>query len=187
MHKFTPVAAPLSCVALAGCTPLPPLVTGPAATLNVHIKNDVGGRFLSRSGTADAFANPQCERGRQVANNNSMPNDGVLPPVQIPAGAPFTFAAALMNYHVFQGFAGCTVTLTFVPEVGVSYQARLTGRDDARRCDMVITNDAGAEVPATSNEYSCHYTFAGNVRSGFGWTKDLLDRTTFYNEDSFKD
>ncbi|MCE3604500.1 hypothetical protein LXA47_12890 [Massilia sp. P8910] len=161
-------ALPFLLASLTGCiTYAPP--SGPTASLGMYFDNDSSGHM--RTGTANVFANPACASppsGGRIGTRMGMDERDELPTQKIAAGQEFTFDLATIEVQG-QANAGCSVTATFLPEPGATYEARLYIRGNTARCEMVIVDGQNLAVPFTMPDFSCTGGMEGKTRNGVGW------------------
>jgi hypothetical protein len=124
-----------------------------------------------RTGLANVFANPACgsmPSGGRIGTSMGMDERDELPTQTIAAGQEFTFDLATIEVQG-QANAGCSVTATFVPDAGATYEARLYIRGNTARCEMVIVDGQNRAVPFTTPAFSCTGGMNGKTRNGVGW------------------
>ncbi|MDM5181089.1 hypothetical protein PO883_28295 [Massilia sp. DJPM01] len=162
-------ALPVLLAALTGCVTYTPPPEGPTASLGMYFDTDSAGRM--RTGTANVFANPACDSmpsGGRIGTSMGMDELDELPAQKIAAGKEFTFDLATIEVQG-QANAGCSVTATFLPEAGATYEARFFIRGNTARCEMVIVDGQNRAVPFTMPDFSCTGGMNGKNRNGVGW------------------
>lgn len=155
--------------ALTGCVTYAPPPDGPTASLGMYFDTDSAGRM--RTGLANVFANPACDSmpsGGRIGTRMGMDELDELPTQKIAAGKEFTFDLATIEVQG-QANAGCSVTATFLPAPGATYEARLYIRGNSARCEMVIVDDQNVAVPFTTPAFSCMGGINGKTQNGVGW------------------
>jgi hypothetical protein len=164
--------APLLLAVLSACSTYTPPVSTPTATLVMYMENETPTPRM-RIGKAFAFDDNECARSRTgnvISSAISMDDVDEIPRKQIAADKEFTFAMEA-SHVLWGGNSGCSVTATFTPKAGQTYDARLYTRGNSARCEMVIVDQDNREVPSTRPEYSCMSGMNGINRNGSGWYK----------------
>ncbi|NHZ41361.1 hypothetical protein [Massilia aquatica] len=168
------VIAPLLLASLSACSTYVPPPSKPTATLVMYMENETPTPRM-RVGMAVAYADSECgtpSTSHVINSAISMEDVDEIPRKQIAAEQEFTFAMGA-SHVLWGGNSGCSVTATFTPKAGQTYDARMYIRGNSQRCEMIIVDQDNHEVPSTRPAYSCMHTLNGISKNGQGWYRSI--------------